>query len=79
MEWSYAVLTFKNIQVMDLQRQFTAMGADGWELVSSLTTVKSIVNATGNDLVFIFKKPGSGHLTPAAASGFDADYQAVPY
>jgi hypothetical protein len=74
MEWSYAVLTVKNIQVMDLQRHLATMGTDGWELASSLTTVKSIVNLTGNDLVFIFKKPGGGHVAPASVSGTEVEY-----
>jgi hypothetical protein len=36
-----------------------ALGREGWELVTSLTTVKTWMNVSGNDLVFVFKKPGA--------------------
>ena len=29
--------------------------------MTSVTTVKTWLNITGNDLIFVFKKPGSGH------------------
>jgi hypothetical protein len=28
------------------------------------TTVKTWINVTGNDLVFVFKRPGLGEYTP---------------
>lgn len=59
--WSYYVLRIKNPSLPMLQQKLTALGADGWELVSSLTTVKWIAVA-GNTLVFIFRKPGFGHV-----------------
>ena len=53
------------------------LGADGWELVTAVTTVKTWFNLTGNDLVFVFKKPGAGHRPDgqqlAALGGMDPD------
>jgi hypothetical protein len=54
--WEYAVLTVKNPDVRTLQGRLNRHGAAGWELVSALTTVKTWVNLSGNDLVCIFKR-----------------------
>jgi hypothetical protein len=35
-------------------------GDAGLGLLTSVTTVKTIVNVAGNDLVFVFKKAGAG-------------------
>jgi hypothetical protein len=60
--WSYFVWRVKVPGLGVLSEQMNALGADGWELVTSVTTVKSWVNMTGNDLVFVFKKAGAGHV-----------------
>ena len=60
--WSYYTLTIKNPSVPLLQSKLAELGADGWELVTSVTTVKTWLNMTGNELVFVFKKPGLGHI-----------------
>jgi hypothetical protein len=49
----------KNTQVYELTDSMNALGREGWELVTSLTTVKTWMNVSGNDLVFVFKKPGA--------------------
>lgn len=75
-EWSYYVLGRKNPQVLGdgFQADLDVMGADGWELVTALTTVKTMINVSGNDLLFVFKKPGLAHRPPnAIVYGSDAD------
>jgi hypothetical protein len=57
------VETVKNPAVPSIQDDINRLGAEGWELVSTVTTVKSWVNMTGNDLVLIFKRPGVGPYT----------------
>ncbi len=59
-QWSYFTVVLKNAGVHELDDQLNLLGADGWELVASLSTVKTWVNLTGNDLVLVFKKPGAG-------------------
>lgn len=59
--WSYWTFTAKNPTLDDLTGHLNALGVEGWELVTSFSTIKTWVNLTGNDLVLIFKKPGSGH------------------
>ena len=66
--WSYFTWVAKVPSTSSLNSGFNLLGHDGWELVSSSTTVKSMVNLTGNDLIFIFKKPGAGHQVPPAIS-----------
>lgn len=77
-QWSYYVHAVKNPGVSSLQDALTRLGHDGWELVTSLTTVKTWVNLTGNDLVFIFRKAGGGHRPPALGD-YDDDYLKAPY
>lgn len=62
--WSYYTLVAKNSAVHSFTEDLNALGAEGWELVTSLTTVKTWVNLTGNDLVLLFKKPGA-HQAPS--------------
>lgn len=74
-QWSYYSWVVKNPQVYELTDSMNALGREGWELVTSLTTVKTWMNVSGNDLVFVFKKPGadqtiSGDLATLLA-GFD--------
>jgi hypothetical protein len=66
--WSYFTWVAKVPSTNSLNSGFNLLGQDGWELVSSSTTVKSMVNLTGNDLIFIFKKPGAGHQVPSVIS-----------
>src|SRR5881275_1960961 len=70
--WSYYVHVVKNTNVPYLQTTLTKLGADGWALVSALTTVKT-VNLSGNDLAFVFKKAGVGHFPPTLITGVDLD------
>jgi hypothetical protein len=72
-QWSYYIHVVKNPQVLGLQRTLRTRGEDGWELVTSLTTVKTMLNLSGNDLLFVFKKPGVGHVAPAQVTGVSAD------
>jgi hypothetical protein len=58
-QWSYYSWVVKNPQVYELTDSMNALGREGWELVTSLTTVKTWMNVSGNDLVFVFKKPGA--------------------
>jgi Domain of unknown function (DUF4177) len=48
------------------QGRLNRLGADGWELVSMTSTIKTILNVTGNDLVLTFKQPGLGEWNDAA-------------
>ena len=66
--WSYFTWVAKVPSTSSLNSGFNLLGKDGWELVASSTTVKSMVNLTGNDLIFIFKKPGTGHQVPGEIS-----------
>lgn len=59
--WSYFTFTAKIPDLPRLDEALNALGADGWELVTSLSTVKTWLNVSGNDLVLLFKKPGAGH------------------
>jgi len=63
--WSYYTWVAKVPNVNRLGAGLNALGADGWELVTSMSTVKSWLNVTGNDIVLIFKKPGAD-LAPSA-------------
>ncbi len=69
--WSYFVLTIGNPSLSLLQSQLSELGADGWELVTSMTTVKTWINMTGNDLVFVFKKPGLGHMPQSVSPSIE--------
>ena len=66
--WSYFTWQAKVPSVKSLNEGFTLLGEQGWELVTSMTTVKSHWNMTGNDLIFVFKKPGMGHVVGATIS-----------
>jgi hypothetical protein len=72
--WQYRVEVFKNPEVTDMTDRLNRLGADDWELVSGVSTVKTWVNLTGNDLVLVFKRPGRGEFTPKPedAEGFVA-------
>ena len=56
-QWSYFPWVAKVPSVNSLGEAMNMLGADGWELVTSVTTVKSWLNLTGNDLVFVLKSP----------------------
>ena len=62
--WSYWTLAFRNRDVHNLTATLNDLGREPWELVTSLSTVKTWGNISGNDLVMIFKKPGAG-LSPS--------------
>jgi hypothetical protein len=57
--WEYKVLTVKNPDVSGLEQRLSRYGSAGWEIVSAMTTVKTWVNLSGNDLVLIFKRRGA--------------------
>lgn len=59
--WSYATFVAKNTASYSLDQILNAYGDEGWDLVTSLSTVKTWFNISGNDLVFVFKRPGAGH------------------
>lgn len=65
--WSYFTYVAKVPSVNKLDEALNALGAEGWELVTSMSTVKSWVNFTGNDIVMVFKKSGAGQRPSAAA------------
>lgn len=60
--WSYFTWVAKVPSVDGLDAGLNALGAEGWELAGSMSTVKSWVsNAVGNnDVILLFKKPGAG-------------------
>ena len=60
--WSYHIWNVKVPDIKSLKDEFVLLGEQGWELVTSVSTIKTWVNVTGNDLIFVFKKPGKGHL-----------------
>lgn len=62
MAWSYYTLVVKNQAVHSFNDDLNAIGAEGWELVTSMTTIKTWINMTGNDLVLLFKKPGLNEM-----------------
>jgi hypothetical protein len=61
--WEYRVEVVKNPEVRVLLDRLNQLGSQDWELVSNVSTVKTWVNLTGNDLVFVFKRPGVGQFT----------------
>lgn len=60
-QWSYYAWLVKIPGLRELNVNLAQLGFEGWELVTSMTTVKTWVNLSGNDLVLIFKKSGAGH------------------
>ena len=74
--WSYFAWVVKVPSVNRLVDGLNALGNEGWELVTSVTTVKSWLNLTGNDLVFVLKKIGEGHEPSKStlASLVNSDY-----
>lgn len=77
--WSYFVLSSKNLMASNtdpLQESLTKLGEDGWEMVAATSTVKTWFNMSGNDLLFVFKKPGAGHRPPWPTYGYTDN---VPY
>lgn len=64
-QWSYYAWLVKIPGLKELNTHLAGFGVEGWELVTSMTTVKTWVNLSGNDLVLIFKKPGLGHTISA--------------
>ncbi len=84
-QWSYCVLRYGNERLGELDRHLDVMGAAGWELGTSTSTVKRarvgpIVAV--NELVFVFKKRGLGHKRPdgviPAKSDFEVDEEGNP-
>ena len=55
--WEYRVLVVKNPDVGVLEKVLAEYGRAGWELVEIVSTVKTWMNMTGNDLVVVFKRP----------------------
>jgi hypothetical protein len=64
-KWSYFSLVIKIRDVPALSEGLNRLGREGWELVSSTSTIKTWINLTGNDLLFVFKKQGDG-ITPSS-------------
>ena len=60
--WEYRVEVVKNPDVSELQDRLNRLGAQGWELVSTVSTIKTMINLTGNDLVFVLKRRGVGEF-----------------
>ena len=67
-QWSYYCYVAKVPDVKRFDEVLNALGEEGWELSTSVSTIKTKINITGNDLVLIFKKAGSGHRPGAAVS-----------
>lgn len=60
--WSYYTLVVRNSEARDLDDTLNTFGADGWEMVSAVSTVKTWFNLRGNEIVMVLKKPGAGHV-----------------
>lgn len=76
--WSYYSLVVGNLALsgQELDVAFNELGAEGWEMVAGLTTVKSWSNLTGNRLVFVFKHPGDVRPPAAVVARYGRD---APY
>ena len=59
-QWEYRLEVVKNPDVLHLGDRLSWLGSRGWELVSTMSTVKTWVNLSGNDLVFLSKRRGVG-------------------
>jgi hypothetical protein len=77
--WSYYSWVVKVPNVRHLDDGLNRLGAEGWELVTSLSTVKSWVNVTGNDIVLMFKKPGDRQAPSGETLNFLANGDAPAY
>lgn len=62
--WSYAVLTLHNVELRWIEERLARYGEEGWELAASVSTNKAVA-LVGNQLLFVFKKPGTGHKPPS--------------
>ena len=71
--WSYHIWSAKIPSVKSLEHSFMLLGEQGWELVTSVSTIKTWSNLTGNDLIFVFKKPGKGHVFNTAFEELEND------
>ena len=71
--WSYHIWSAKIPSVKSLEHSFMLLGEQGWELVTSVSTIKTWSNLTGNDLIFVFKKPGKGHVFKTAFEEVEND------
>lgn len=76
-KWSYFTWLAKVPSISRLDNIFNLLGADGWELVASATTVKSQLNLTGNDLIFVFKKQGENKEVPSNIMSLMAKYRGI--
>lgn len=74
-KWEYRVETVKNPEVHSLGEHLNRLGAEGWELMSTVSTIKTWVNLSGNDIVIVMKREGVGVVVerPEDQPGF------VPY
>lgn len=72
-QWSYYVFRLDNPTLSLLQAKLEQLGADGWELVTSVSQMKTLFNVTGNDLIFVFKKRGLGHVAGQDAPTVDQE------
>jgi len=73
--WEYRVVVFKIYDVGSFERRLSDFGVAGWELITLSTTVKTWLNATGNDLVAVLKRPSP---EPADRDFIPAVEQTVP-
>jgi hypothetical protein len=55
--WEYHIEIIKPPNFADLQEGLNYLGLEGWELIGMTSTIKTMVNMTGNDLVLTFKRP----------------------
>lgn len=73
-QWEYRVHRVKNAELPTVGDDLNRFGSQGWELVSTSTTVKALPGWTPNDIIMIFKRRGVGPFTekPEDAPGFIA-------
>jgi hypothetical protein len=57
--WEYRVVVWKNFATGNLETLLNDLGIAGWELVTLSSTIKSLVNVTGNDMVAVLKRPSA--------------------
>ncbi len=69
-QWEYFVGAMKVPALTNLEAQLNRIGSEGWEVVSVSTTVKTMVNVTGNDMVVVCKRR-CVPLPPPAAPAAD--------
>jgi hypothetical protein len=82
-QWSYFSLRMLNLKLSlgNLDSALNELGADGWELVTSVALQKWAA-LIGNEVIFVFKKAGAGHRPPKKFLGLEGvpdNYAEAPY